>query len=247
MLEAAGLELLHRVAIAVNDGRSVTSASQVCLNEVCEFTGWPIGNLFFVDEHSKKHFLPIVLWSLSDRSRYRRFCKSVETYVRNPESKFLAEIRFSEARKAGLKRSFGFSVMADETLAAVLELSTNKAVPPKEIVLEIVALVGIQLGHIFERMRAADARERFSEHIRQQNEQHQRMVQNFLTCTDRFLPALKTDFKQLNANASCADLKCAEGLADSINLMERYVSELSTIARSTISFARNRVEDAQLA
>ena len=39
MPEAAGLELLQRVAVAVNDGRSVTSASQVCLNEVCEFTG----------------------------------------------------------------------------------------------------------------------------------------------------------------------------------------------------------------
>jgi hypothetical protein len=246
MLEAAGLDLLRRVAITANDGRSVMLASQVCLNEVCEFTGWPIGNLFFVDEHYKPQCHPMVIWSHCNRSRYRRFCKAIEMYVHYPGSKFLAEIRFNEARKAGLKRSFGFSVMADEKLVAVLEFSTDKAVLPKQVVLEIVALVGIQLGHIFERRCAASTRQCLSQHIRQQNAQHQRMVQNFLSCTNRFLPPLKTDLEQLNAIANRVDLKCMECLTDAINRMERYVSELSTIARSTIEFPRSRVIDAHI-
>jgi hypothetical protein len=247
MPQAAVLDLLYRVAVAVNDTRSVKVGAQVCIDEVCDYAGWPTGNLFLVDETCKTRFLSTVIWPLSNSPRYRRFRKATEMYAHDPGNKFLNETRSTEARRAGLKRSFGFSVMADEKLAAVLEFSTDKAAPPKEIVLKTVALVGVQLGYVFERRRAAAARQRVSEYVRQQNKQIRTMSQNILTCTNRFLPALKTELEHLYAIANRADLQSGKGLADSVDLIERYVSDLSTIARSIIEFPQNRVRGARVA
>ena len=55
--EYALMRLLQRIAIAANEARTVESALQTCLDEVCAHTGWPVGHAYLLDEDSGE-FVP---------------------------------------------------------------------------------------------------------------------------------------------------------------------------------------------
>ena len=47
--QAALLELLRRMAVAANEAADVEQALQTCMRDVCRYTGWPVGQVAFVD------------------------------------------------------------------------------------------------------------------------------------------------------------------------------------------------------
>jgi hypothetical protein len=73
--KAGALQLLHKITVAINDSTSVADAAQPCVTEVCEHIGWPVGQLFMVDQGSTAGFAPKPIWHLSDAHRFRAFGK----------------------------------------------------------------------------------------------------------------------------------------------------------------------------
>ncbi len=67
------LQLLRRTAAAANESTSVEDALALALDEVCRFTGWPIGHAFLVSGDDPDRLVSTGVWRLSDAERYREF------------------------------------------------------------------------------------------------------------------------------------------------------------------------------
>src|SRR5688500_11899188 len=66
------IRLLHVIAIADNEARSIESALQTCLDQVCAYMGWPVGHAFLRDQASDV-LRSSGVWHLEDAERYREF------------------------------------------------------------------------------------------------------------------------------------------------------------------------------
>jgi ammonium transporter len=72
------LQLLRRTAAAANESATVEDALAVALDEVCRFTGWPIGHAFLVSREDSDELVSTGIWRLSDEERYRSFRAATE-------------------------------------------------------------------------------------------------------------------------------------------------------------------------
>ena len=66
------LQLLRRTAAAANESSSVEDALAVALDEVCRFTGWPIGHAFLVSRDDPDELVSTGIWRLERRGAVRR-------------------------------------------------------------------------------------------------------------------------------------------------------------------------------
>ena len=76
VLEAIGrrtdsLQLLRHTAAVANESSSAEDALAVVLEEVCRFTGWPIGHAFLASRDDPHLLVSTGIWHLSDPVRYR--------------------------------------------------------------------------------------------------------------------------------------------------------------------------------
>ena len=71
------LHLLKAVAVAANEARTVDEALQRALDEVCAYTGWPVGHAYLPGPDGV--LAPTGLWHLSDPDRYASFRRSTES------------------------------------------------------------------------------------------------------------------------------------------------------------------------
>ena len=62
--ERAFLGLLKSIAVAANEARTVDEALQRALDDVCAYTGWPVGHVYIPGEG--EFFAPTTLWHLED-------------------------------------------------------------------------------------------------------------------------------------------------------------------------------------
>jgi ammonium transporter len=75
---ADSLQLLRRTAAAANESSTVEEALAVALDEVCRFTGWPIGHAFLVSRDDPDELISTGIWRISDEERYRPFRAATE-------------------------------------------------------------------------------------------------------------------------------------------------------------------------
>jgi ammonium transporter len=76
--QTASLQLLRRTAAAANESSSVEDALALALDEVCHFTGWPIGHAFLVSRDDPDELVSTGVWCLSDEKRYAEFRAATE-------------------------------------------------------------------------------------------------------------------------------------------------------------------------
>src|SRR5262249_13341162 len=66
-------QLLRRTAAAANESSSVDQALAVALDEVCTFTGWPIGHAFLASRADPLLLESTGIWHLVDEERFAEF------------------------------------------------------------------------------------------------------------------------------------------------------------------------------
>jgi hypothetical protein len=140
---------------AINGSITAAGAAEVCLREVCQQIGWPVGRLFVTDEHSATKFVPNPIWYFSDAHRFEGFRQATEMFDRGLTNKFVLEHRLQQGKNAGLTRSVGFSVLEGNRLRAVLEFSSETATQLDGTLVSAICDIGVQLGRVFEREGAA--------------------------------------------------------------------------------------------
>ena len=165
--------LLQEVAVAANEAATVDQALQIGLDQVCAYTGWPVGHVYVVDGQGALQ--PTALWHLADATRYEAFRLATEgtalpsgvglpgRVLASGSPAWIIDVtgdpNFPRARAAaasGLKAGFAFPVSLGAEVVAVLEFFAHAPQTPDEPLLDAMRHIGAQLGRVFERKRAEE-------------------------------------------------------------------------------------------
>jgi len=169
-------QLLHDIAEAAQKTDSLEAVYQVCLDEVGEHMGWPVGHIYLQPEEMPDKVVPSGTWHLSESRRFAAFRQATgETSFARGEGlpgrvlesgkpAWITDVtrdtnfpRASFAEDCGLKAGFAFPVTSERGVIAVLEFFATEAIEPDERTRRILASVGEQLGGIILRKRAEAA------------------------------------------------------------------------------------------
>ena len=167
------LALLQNIAMAANEATEIDAALQIALDQICDYTGWPIGHVYFVDVSDNDRLIPSKIWHIKHPERFQVFREITEqTYFKTGEGlpgrvmvqKQPARImdvtvdenfpRAQQAQNIGVRGSFAFPVMAGTDVAAVLEFFTPESMIPDVALLDLMGNIGTQLGRVVERVRS---------------------------------------------------------------------------------------------
>ena len=166
--------LLRIVAMAANEAPSTREALRCCLDSVCLFTGWPLGHAFVREDQGEEYFSSGV-WHVEPEETFAHFRRmTAETVLRLGEGLVgrVAESvepvvveaintspeywRPEDGELRGFDAAFIPLVTADEP-AGVLEFYFRPEDRPDQPLLEVLTMIGRQLGRVVERDRADQA------------------------------------------------------------------------------------------
>ncbi len=170
------LSLLNRVSAVADDAALLrATALEQVFEEVCTFTGWPIGHLYAQDGDDSPQYISDKVWRLDpelDPTAIAEFMKLSEDTVfergkgligiiaETREARAVEDVtvltQFLRADAAGrndVRGFFGFPVLLDGECVAVAEFYGRQAGLLDETSLEIMTYVSSQLARIFERER----------------------------------------------------------------------------------------------
>lgn len=168
------IRLLQVVAMAANEATNIESALATCLNEVCAYTGWPVGHAYLLEEEAGD-LVPTGVWCLSDAARFRRFREKTEatrlergrgllgTVLATGKPTWIADVSQDASFVRGSKDDIGiragraFPIMSGQEVLGVLEFYSAEAAPVDEALLQTMSQIGVQIGRVVERVRAEKA------------------------------------------------------------------------------------------
>ena len=168
------LELTHKIAVSTNFSTSVESAIKTCMASVCEFTGWELAHSYVLNE--KTGILESSeQWHIENKLKYDEFQKiTKETLL--PEGKGLPGrvmltkrpvwienlveddnfLRGNKFINTKLKSGMAFPIMHGEKITTILEFFSSEHRECDQEILDIMVVVGLQLGRSLERKEAHD-------------------------------------------------------------------------------------------
>ena len=169
------VQLLKATAAVVSASADVHGAFQWAVDVVCRFTQWPLGHTFIVDP-PKGVLRSNGVWHNDDEARYAPFVRATETatfargeglpgrILASAAPAWITDVRSDPnfpraeaAAGAGLGAGFGFPVTSARGVEGVMEFFAMEPVAPDTELLELIAHVGLQLGHLLDRTRAEEA------------------------------------------------------------------------------------------
>lgn len=173
--KSAYLQLNQAITGAANEAADIETALQIALDRVCAHTGWPVGHAYVLDSAGSGDLLPTTIWHLDDAERHDAFRRATEgarfaageglpgRVLKSGKPAWINDVtkdaNFPRAKGAddiGVKGGFAFPVQAGREIVAVLEFFSDEVVEPYVPLLEVVTDIGIQLGRVVERTRAAE-------------------------------------------------------------------------------------------
>ena len=168
------LLLLEAIATASNLGGSVESALSHALQQICDFTQWPLGHVYLVRRprgspkavsarrwHAAPGFDFAAFQQLSQDISFRAGEGLPGQVMASGAAAWMTDVtvesnfpRAVTARQCGLHAAFAFPVLVGSEVAAVLEFFSDRRVGPDPALLRTMAQIGVQLGRVIERSRA---------------------------------------------------------------------------------------------
>lgn len=170
------LSLLNRVAAIADDAALTEGAAlQQVFEEVCAFTGWPIGHLYSRTDEVPARYVSHGVWRLDPGmddaaiAEFRRLSEQTQFQMGQGLIGVIAEsrqaravedvtvlpqfLRADAARRNGVRGFFGFPVLLGGDCVAVAEFFGRQAGLLDDTSLEIMTYVSSQLARVFERAR----------------------------------------------------------------------------------------------
>jgi PAS domain S-box-containing protein len=179
------LWLLQRVAVAANEAREADEALQVCLDEVCAYTGWPVGHAVARAE-GEDELTSTGLWSIADDETSVAFREESEALrwshglglpgrvLETGRALWIDDVgeeenylRGDAARAGGLHSALGVPVLVGTEVVAVLEFYSAERAVRDDSLIRVMANVGTVLGRVVERTRAEQALAAQNDQLRQ--------------------------------------------------------------------------------
>ena len=176
LLEAQALRarLLYQATSMAADTDSFEEALQGCVDIVCQLADWDAGHVYLpADDGSRLE--PTAIWHLSNPAAFEEFRRATEETLFKPgeglpgriwESAQPVWIENIQAetdgphsnlyKDVGVRGAFGFPIKILGRVVAVLEFFATEALQPDESFLLTARIVGVQVGRVLERQRAAE-------------------------------------------------------------------------------------------
>ncbi|MBL6929099.1 MAG: CHASE domain-containing protein [Rhodospirillales bacterium] len=178
--ERSQADVLHAIAVAANEAETTDQLIQICLDLVCEFSGWPVGHCYIQSRDSADTLVPTGIWHLENPKRFAYFrevtqATNFEKGVGLP-GRILAEgkpawirdvtedanfPRAKMARDIGIRGAFALPVMVRSDVVAVLEFFSEEIREPGDSLLQAVGQIGAQVGRVFERQQITTIKNEF--------------------------------------------------------------------------------------
>jgi NO-binding membrane sensor protein with MHYT domain/signal transduction histidine kinase len=179
-------ELLQSVAVAANEATSIEAAMQFALDRICAHTGWPVGHVYFYTPGSGKELISSSLWHIENEERFVALCDATQStrlysgmgvpgrVVRSKKPAWIRDLLLEDespraAADLDVRGAFGFPVLVQGEVVAVLEFFSHKVEEPDEELLSVMSNVGAQLGQVVERTRAQQEIARNAEDLARSN------------------------------------------------------------------------------
>jgi len=170
--------LFEQVAAIANESPDLETALQRVIDEVCAYSGWPVGNAMVRADDSSE-FVTTDRWHIGDphyasfpeASRGLRFGIGVGAAGRVMAShrlEWLPDIRAFKAfrrgqiaNELGLMASFAFPVFARGEVCAVLQFYNNRVTPVDPGMFPVMDFASAQLSRVAEREQMARVKNEF--------------------------------------------------------------------------------------
>jgi PAS domain S-box-containing protein len=173
------LQLMQRIAVAANEAQEVDDVLNVAVQEVCWYTGWPVGHVYLAADELADELVPTEIWcgavepfdKFKEATMNMRVPKGgpfpgaildtaapvwIEDFESEPESP-----RSEVARNCKVKSAFAFPILSGKEVSGVCEFFTDEVVSADPALLEIMSNIGTQLGRVVERKRIESFRNAF--------------------------------------------------------------------------------------
>jgi PAS domain S-box-containing protein len=166
-------ELLRKIVATANETSDTYQAMQVCLDEVCALTGWPVGHAYILNNDRGRELVPTDLWHLDNEEAFAEFRRVTEEtnfmegiglpgrVLANRAPEWITDVneddtflRTVPAGECGIKCAVAIPVLAGSKVMAVLEFFSTEALVPDDHVLDILSQAGTQIGRVAERQEA---------------------------------------------------------------------------------------------
>lgn len=165
------LELLSTVAITANEAVSANVALPRILELIAQFTDSTVGHAWLLDKDGAAGGAS---WYVSDGRRFDQFKRMYEAapmvdsagifgrVVATRRWQWTSDLRRDAASphatlasEHGLLSCFAFPILADDEVALVLELFSERATPPDAVLVALMGSIGTQLERVIARERNA--------------------------------------------------------------------------------------------
>jgi diguanylate cyclase (GGDEF)-like protein/PAS domain S-box-containing protein len=171
-VKQSGLARLSgRVALATNEITAFDEALRICLDEICVYTGWPVGHAYRVDDANKRFVIREYRCATGPRAadfqaasnavKYSPAAGLAGTVLRTRKPAWISDFTLAghywsakHLTAFGLKGACAFPVFIGAELVAVLEFLFVPVIAPDMDFLELMTQVGMQLSRVAERERA---------------------------------------------------------------------------------------------
>ena len=253
---AATVQLLQQVPLLASEAPTVEEAAKVCLDRICQHTGWPLGHAYFwqaLPDHSLGVLASRRVWHADHTDRHHRFQEVTEGMLmgwgiglpgrvwKSGQPAWILDVtrdtnfpRAPAAREAGLRAGFAFPVLAQGKVVAVLEFFSGEAREPDPDLLATVANLGIQLGGVFDRKRSEEQLKEAYERLQRVDRERTQFLNNAAHELGTPLTPIKLQVQLLRDRI----LAGAEPQRKSVEILERNVERLGHLVKDLLDSAR---------
>lgn len=167
--------LLKEVASAANAASTPEEAFLVTLKYACKYIKWHAGHVYF---YSKKYgkLISSEIWYFNDNHSYDELRQATgemeflpgvgmpgEIYSQ-AKPQWIPDINFSDTflrtslnSNLGVRGVFGFPVLVNNEVEAVVEFFSREVVPVDRVIIDLMSHIGVQLGYVIERKNIESA------------------------------------------------------------------------------------------
>ncbi|MBZ0301425.1 MAG: GAF domain-containing protein, partial [Anaerolineae bacterium] len=178
------IEVLQEIAVAANEATTTDGILQFAVDKVCAFMGWPVGHVYVSDPRTGE-FMSGRVWHLDNPDLFGPFLEVTEATRLPPHTGLIGQVvdrrqtvwivdftqdgefftRAAAAITCGLRGALAFPVLAGAEIVAILEFFTDEIVEIDQLLLDVTANIGTQLGQVFERQNNEAALRRYNERL----------------------------------------------------------------------------------
>jgi len=169
------LELLQAITAAANEATSPEAVFQLALDQICAYTGWLVGHVYLATPDGSGQWMSSTIWHLDTPERFAAFRQATQALympmvgqgiigrvIASGQPEWHDDVttdlmfhRAASAQESGLHSIFACPILIRREVVGVMEFYAPKMQQPHTMLRDIGMQIGIQLGLIVERQRAA--------------------------------------------------------------------------------------------